>query len=388
MIKISAAFFVIVLTGVYGLTAPVDFIEKTIDGVSESENGTLARKEIIESATEKITTDMLRELLGEAKFNKNRALLNSKIFKNSGRFIPVIKTGDLIKAEKGYKLSVFLQVNTKTLEAMLLENGLLYEFDSLPSILPMISIHDLVREKKVIWWTGVKDDVLKNFALQTERLGQKAFWSQGFFVERPLSGNMGLFLASEGLAEKGSSFIQAVAQKTHSQVVITGDILIRNAEISDHFIIEIKLTAVQVANDRVLAEAIRTINTERGSIDSVLNRKIITQMDPVFRELASQLLETWKRGTFGATIARLQVRGALPITKYEAFKEAVLQKSKQVRQISERSISSEESVFEMTLSGPLDQVAGQLKTLSIPGTVFNLSEIKENLIVLQKINGP
>jgi hypothetical protein len=149
------------LNGLAVFAAPSDFIEKTYDGVSESENGTMARKEIVDNATEKVTSDLLHELLGDAKFNKNRTLLNTKIFKNSGRFIPVIKAGDLIKAEKGYKLSVFLQVNTKTLEAMLLENGLLYEFDSLPSILPMISIHDRVREKKVIWWSGVKDDILK-----------------------------------------------------------------------------------------------------------------------------------------------------------------------------------------------------------------------------------
>jgi hypothetical protein len=333
--------------------AQKSLVERVYEGQSNQKNPVAARQEITAQGTEKVSADLIKEIIGEAKYNRNKAMIQSKIIKNSARYVPFSKPGEIEPlTPEGFKMNVTLKVSVEDLQALLLENGLFYESDSTPIVLPAVRIKDRVNSKTFAWWTdpqaGQKAFLFKEGRGLEENL-KSAFLKHNFYLLKPEN-----FRFAEVLPEslKGESIRldewQLIAQKFGAQILVDGELVIsKSQERSDANTIALRMTATQVMNGRVIAEVSRQFETDPGPFEQVVDRKLKEVLESTSQDLASQVLDAWQKGSLGASLYRLTIRGRLPLQQQEAFKEALKSKVREVKNVRERLISSDQLVFEV-----------------------------------------
>ena len=97
-------------------------VERIQEVQSRQKNPVLARQEMVNQATDRVSETLIKEIIGEAKFNRNKVLIQSKIIRNAARYIPFSKPSELQPLEpEGFKMTVTLRANVDELQALLLE---------------------------------------------------------------------------------------------------------------------------------------------------------------------------------------------------------------------------------------------------------------------------
>ncbi len=340
-------------------------IERTYEAQSKDKNPVTARSEMVNQATEKVVEELIKEIIGDAKYSRNKSLINSKILKNSARYVPFSKPGELVALpnEEGFKMSVALRVSVDDLQSLLLENGLFYESDSTPIVLPTIRLLDRVNSKAYAWWADV-DSSQKAFLLKEGRALEEslktAFLKHNFYSLKPQGLRFTDFLPTGAHAESlRREEWQMISQKMGAQIQIDGELVFsKSQERSDAFTINLKMTALQVMNSRVIAEVSRQFETDGGPFETVVDRRLKEAFESTSQDLASQVLEAWARGSLGASLYKLTVHGRLPLLRQEALKEALKNKVREVKNVRERLISADGLVFEVDSAlGPKDLAA-------------------------------
>lgn len=381
---IIIAFGILFSTSVW---AQKNMVERVVELESKEKNPVTARTILINQATEKVSEDMIKEIIGEGKYQRNKALIASKILKQSARFIPFSKPGDMKPLQpEGFRMSVALKVSVDDLQALLLENGLFYESDSTPVVLPVIRILDRVNGKVFSWWQD--DGSAQKAFLHKENKNleeglKAAFLKNNFYLVKPSGVKLGVFIPqafrSEALRFEDQ---QLLAQKLNAQIVIDGEIAFaKSQERSDAVSIEMKMTAVQVVNGRVIAEVTRQFETDGGAFEVVTDRKLKEVLDTVSADLSNQVLEAWQKGALGASLYRLSIRGRLPLQNQEAFKEALKSKVREVKNITERVISVDGLVYEVDSAlGPKD-LGLRLPKIEVGGLSLVLESSSETEVI-------
>jgi hypothetical protein len=137
-----------------------DVVERTYSGTSDNVNPQGAKREIQDKGAQKISEDLIKELIGEDRYVKNKSLIQSKVLRFSNRYIPVVKPGELQPSGQGFAMTMTARVSVKELKALLQKNSLLSENDNAPLVLPLISFIDKMDGKTFRWWKpeeGVAD---------------------------------------------------------------------------------------------------------------------------------------------------------------------------------------------------------------------------------------
>lgn len=343
-------------------SAEKNWVERTFEAQSKDKNPVSARSEMINQATEKVSEELIKEIIGDAKYTRNKSLIQAKILKNSARYIPFSKPGELTAGpnEDGYKMNVLLRVSVDDLQSLLLENGLFYESDTTPIVLPTIRLMDRVNSKTLAWWAA-EDNSGKTFLLKEGRSLEDAlktaFMKHNFYLLRPQTMRFTEFLPMNARAESlRREEWQALAQKMGAQIQVDGELVFsKSQERSEAVTINLKMTAIQVMNARVIAEVSRQFETETGAFEAVVDRKLKEALESTSADLASQVFEAWQRGSLGASLYKLTVNGRLPLLRQEALKEALKNKVREVKNVRERLISTDGLVFEVDSAvGPKD----------------------------------
>lgn len=347
--------FLFVLLSLIPLFAWSDkqLIDRTIEVQTNEKNPVIARTKLNQEATEKASMELIKEIIGESKFNRSRDLINSKIIRQSSRFIPISKTGDLeILPDGGHKLTAVLKMSVSDLQSLLLENGLFYETDGTPIVIPAVRWVDRVQGSSYSWWSdrgAEQKPFLRRQSRSLEKVLKTAFAKQQFYILKPQEFRFQSILPDDFRSEVLSKDDwQSLAQRFSSQIVLDGEFVIsKSTERSDAFTIEIRLTANQVMNGRTIAEVIRKFETDGGSFEVVVDRKMKEVSETVTQDIASQILEAWQKGSVGASLYKLTLKGRLPLIQQESFKEVLRSNVREIKNIRERLISSDQIVFEV-----------------------------------------
>lgn len=341
--------------------------EKYYDGVSKVEGTSLARRKIIEEATLKISEEMVQSMIGEARFKKNKPVIADKIFKRASRYIPVIKTGDLIKVSDGQKLTVTLQVNSKILETMLQEQGLLYDNETAPMIMPFLVIDDQVNRDGFRWWRTGNSLRMQSLNDYLEKQMQSAFFSSGFFIQRPEASQLQMmvpaFLQQEFLSPEQ---IQNLSKRWNVPITLMGDLLMRpDANSDEDIVIELRLMVTQVSSGRVLAQLSRQSKIPKSETLGAMNlKKNFSFVVQAFKDLTQQMKDAWQKGFLSSTLVRLEVQGPLTLGKYDLFKSALKTSNRSIRQVKERLITSKSVYFELAINGSVNDLVSGFKPVS------------------------
>lgn len=363
-----------------------ELIDRSFSGVSKETTPQAVKKDIQDQATQKISEELIKELIGQERFTKNKSHIQTAIIKNSARYIPFSKPSQMTQEGDEFKMSVELKVSLRDLKQMLQNNALLNENDTIPVVLPMVTWIDRVQGRSYRWWLPT-DKAQQAFLIKEGRLLENAlrnsFRRNNFYVVKPIDAGLGMSVPSDFQAEKisGEDF-QFFAQYFNAPVAIDGQILINKGERGNSNRVDIRLTAIQVSNGRTIADVSRRFETESGTFENVVDKKLRGVMEATASDLASQVLDAWQKGTWGSSVIRLTIKGANTLPLVENFKEKIRSQITEVKNIHERLVSSDYVSFELdaSISGP--ELANKLLALNLGGKKLSKVSEEQDEIVL------
>lgn len=368
----------------------VPLVERVIEVETKEKNPATARSLLMNQAAEKVSEDLIKEIIGEAKFARNRAMIQSKVMKKSASYLPFSKAGDLRQVGDSFQMAVTVRASVDDLQKLLLENGLFYDADSTPSVLPLVKWVDRVRGRSFGWWMGAQAgaDATKAFLVKESRSLETAlhdaFLRSGFYVIRPQALRYEDLLGGDSRGENlRPDEASAWAQNWNAQVLIQGQLQFAKGERSDTVGIEARLTAVQVSNGRVIGEVARALETDSGAFEANVDRKLKDVLAPMASDLSAQLLEAWKQGTINSQLYRLKVAGRLTIPVQEQLKEVLRGKVREIKSVKERMIEADAITYELDSSINPAEIAKRLGELDVQGVRLVVDQANEKDLVLK-----
>ncbi len=364
-----------------------EMIERSFSGVSKETMPQAARKDIMDQAYSKVSEDVIKELIGEDKYQKNKTLISNKIIKNAPRYMPFSKPSDLVLEGEQQKMSVVIKISMSDLKNILQENSLLNENESTPTVLPVISLIDKVNGKSFRWWISEERDA-KNY-LQTanknlEQSLRSSFQRNGFYLlkaqESAAVKHIPLAYQNEKLNNDDSQFL---AQYFGSSISLDGVISIsKNPNLSNSYRIELKVSATQISNDRPIADVSRKMDTEVGSFENVVDKKMKEICEAAATDLASQIFEAWQKGSIGTSTLRITLNGKIDLLQLEAFKEKIKVQVPQIRSVRERLFESNKYAFEVDTVAPAQELIKKLQGMELGSKKANQVTESTNEIIM------
>lgn len=363
------------------VSADRSVVERRVEVETAQKNPMLARKELLDRASSKVAEDLIRELIGEAQFQRNRTTIVQQVLPLASRFTPTSKAGELeavVAPAVGFRLSVLVQVNVDDLQSVLLEKGLFYSKDDLPTILPVVRWVDKVNGESFAWWEGKdRSEMLARMSRQAEERWSQALYASQSYLVRPQAFRYGS-LVPESLSSgdfRLSSWLGFLRQ-LDVRMVMAGKVEItkgtRNTQV-----LHLSLQVIQVDNGRVLAQMLRKIETDVGSFSVTVERGFRQLMDSSSAELGTQLLEAWARGTLGSSAFLMSFRSdSLNPLDREKLKDLVRTQIRQIKTIRERSISGNQTIYEVEAGIPPAEMAERAKQIDGPRSRFVLERVE------------
>lgn len=369
-IKFVSLFIFVNLVALCGWAAT---IERSIEVTTKEKNPATARKVLLDSAQTQSIEELVRETLGTERYQKNRAAIQSKILKLSSRLIPFSKAGNLEQTTDGFKMSVQVRINVDDLDQLLIKQGLYFESDVPPLILPLVYWTDKDQSEQFAWWVTGGNIALGNWNQELEVVLRREFLKEGFFVLAPQQFKFQEAF-TEGGVKLGASDIQRLSSQRQSQVVIQGEIQILEGGATGREL-EIKMSSLHVPRNRVLAQVGRKVPLEKTLKVGIISNRLRDTLETVSKDLANQTIEAWQRGATQTNPYKITVTGALSPAQVEAFRDGFKTKVREIKSLRERLINSTSALFEMDSPISPKDLAQRVSEIEVKGGKIVLKEV-------------
>ena len=296
-ILILALVGVVAMAGVTtGLAA--DSESMTIEGTSNASTPTQARQAALKDAFDKAALVEITNLIGPAKLEKNRPLLNAKILSQSSKYIVNYKTGEMKVDKNGQStLAVTLKLNAKSLRDLLAKEGLLYQSEGPANIFPIIQITEKrPNGRSFRWWMEEANaqniflrDILKNALKQLDGL----FRPKSFYLIDPVNQHY-VQMVPDAYRNPNLTLddILFLGQYFKAQIVVHGEAGFEPSATKARTIqMDLRLTAYHAANGRVVAEVNRVYESQPGEWDPAELQVASKGFEDASQDLVSQVFE-------------------------------------------------------------------------------------------------
>ena len=381
----TAIFFLTILTGAAHAQEVIDVVrhEKI-----ESDDASSAQTNLMNQAIEEASIESIKTMIGEEKVEHSREIIKNKIIKNSGRYVSSSSGQNFTHQANLYLMDVQLRISLKALRALLLENGLLYQLDGPPKVLPLIQMVDRVNAQSYGWWynSGAKEHghLIENLDIFQKNLKDE-FLKIGFFELSPVAGHFVQSIPetyrTENLQKVDTLFI---SEYFKSSIVTRGQIMFRAKPGTDSvYVIDVKLEALQSANGRLMAEVVRTYETQPGVFQKVVTQKFREVSPHIAEDLSAQLADAWRKGTFGASVVKLIVEGAISPKDLEEFKRAIVLQVRDIKSLRERLIEHHRTTFEVDSSAVPQQLAQSIRAAKFTRLKVQVEQVSSEGVTLK-----
>jgi hypothetical protein len=362
-----------------------DLLELSIDAVSNEKDLESAKTAMVKDVVENTTFKYIKELVGETKFEKQKATINSKIIKQSNRYIPLVRNTPPVQNSTGaFTSTVTMKFSLKDLRLMLLKEGLLHLNEGSPISIPFISIIDRANARSYRWWVdqssaGFLQDQHDRLVLNLRtQLGKK-----GFYVVNPVASSLREIMPS---AFRGEGFrvedLLLLGDFYRAEVLIEGKVILDRDQLAATKV-TVEIQAIQSSNGRVVAEVTRVFQTKSPPTEGALQKVMTSFLAEAAEEFAGQVLDVWQKGILGASHLKLALKGPVSFQEIEKFKADAMRVS-EIKVIRERSFAPQEVIFECEVTGGAGQVAERLKTLKPGGLQWEIQSASTDTIVLRR----
>ena len=362
-------------------------IDLKINGRAEDVPRSNAKSEIFKRVIEDVSLENIASLIGEEKAERNKEIILNKVIKNSGKYILSTRGGKVNTVNNGYEMEVDLKLSLKNLRDILLQEGLLYQLEGPPKLLPVVRVIDRVNANAFSWWAErpTRGNAFVRSALNSFQTDIKEeLMKIGFYGMYPTKGNFGGTVPEAYRVQspqKGDLLF--IGEFFKSSVVLKGDIVFRGKPNEEGtYLLDFRLRAMQTQNGRVMGEVMRIFETDNGNFKTVTVKKFKDVSQKVAKDLAIQLSDAWKKGTFGANLLRLVVRSKLPPREIENFKRAVVLQVRDIKALRERMIESRKVTFEMDASAPSQALAQSLRKAKFTKYKVEVDDVNRDSVVL------
>lgn len=383
----SPAWFLVVFAFCGGARAQ-EVIDVVRHETIQSEDSSGAQTELMNQAIEAASIESIKTMIGDEKVEHSRDVIKNKIIKNSGRYVSSINGQNFNHQANQYNMDVALKLSLKALRALLLENGLLYQLDGPPKVLPLIQMVDRVNAQSYGWWynSGAKEHgyLIENLDIFQKNLKDE-FLKIGFFELSPVLGHFIQAIPetyrTENLQKVDTLFISEFFK---SSVVTRGQIIFRTKPGSDSvYVIDVKLEALQSTNGRLMAEVVRTYETQSGVFQKVISQKFREVAPHLAEDLSAQLADAWRKGTFGASVVKLTVQGSLGPKDLEDFKKAIVLQVRDIKSLRERLIETHSTTFEVDSSTVPQQLAQSIRSAKFARFKVQVEQVSSEGVTLK-----
>ena len=315
-------------------------------------------------------------------------LIENKIIRESSKFIPYLNPGEISKGPDGkYSQTIELKVSLGGVRNAILAMGLGSDSEEPIVILPMIAWNDTVKTATYRWWTSESVKNPTNFIVpfydRMHRVLAKEFNLQGFPFVFPMGVSGGLLIPDSLRFERPkASDLPDLAEFFNSTVMLKGEVFVRqSSKFSSGIQAQVRLSAIHMERNRLIAESIRKIELENGN-DGFLKQKFSDEVGEMARDLSSQISDAWQKGTIGAMLVKLVFKGPHNPKISGEIKNLVLRSSAQVRAIKERLFEPRQLTFEMDFTGSVPELVESLQSQTLQSKPLKIISSDTNSIVI------
>lgn len=334
-----------------------------------AEDSVEAKRKLLEDAVKSASLSSIQTLIGAEKAERSKAIILEKILKQSDRYILSTKSSNLARVGAEFSMDIDMKLSLKNLRVVLLENGLLYQMDGPPKILPVIQFVDRIQGMNYGWWfpaASKESPFLKDQLEALHKSLREKFKNIGFYALAPIQAE---FFQSVPEAYRSDNLQRSdylfLGEYFKSSIVVRGNVTYRLKMDADNtYIIEVKLEALHAMNGRILAEVEREFQTDAGDFRTVVNRKFANVAGAISEDLGAQLSDAWKKGTFGASLMKLAVLSRVTPLQLEEFKKTVVLQIRDIKGLRERWVEARKTTYEIDSSVLPTQLAQAFRTAS------------------------
>ncbi len=376
------------------LLAPAAFGDNTIvqlaiDGTSSSDVPVKAKADSLKDALNKGSLQVISQLIGPLKLEKNLPIIKSKILTQTSKFIQFYKAGDAITKNGETQTSVTMKISVSSIRDLLAQEGLLYQTEGPPTILPLFKVTEKKdSEKQFLWWVqevAPDTQILRDAEKLVLHLLDTAFRPKNFYVIDPLSGYYVQWVPTPYRSENPpQDQVLWLGEFFKAQIVLTGDISAETSNATpDGIKLNVRLMAYHTSNGRIVGEVSRTFDGASKDWEQGVTNLIHKGCGDVAKDLSSQVVDESTRGTLGATLLRLTLRGNFNYQDLENFKKQVLIKMGDVKTIKERKQEKGLTTFELDYAGTAQMLVKTLETNSFDGFKIVVQDTDNNEVVVK-----
>jgi hypothetical protein len=314
-----------------------------------------AKQEAIQDAVAKTVNRLVKEMIGEARFEKSKETIKNKVLSQSERFVPFIRSGEP-KAEGAEQVfPITLRVSITSLESVLKSTGLLQSQEGPQTILPMVGFVDLVNNKSLKWW--VQDVATSNAFLKSQERAffealKKGIKERGWSV---INAEAMQYKASVPAAlqieSPRSQEVVRLAEHMKSQLVVRGDMRFEPGNTTQSFKVTLRLRVLQTPSGRTVADSTRTAESESGVFTTVIAKKATELMDDSIQDLYGQIQDAMNRGQLGTQVVRLSIDGGLGPKELDILKEDLRFQVRTIKRVSDRLYARSRIELELDVTG-------------------------------------
>lgn len=326
--------------------------EKTLEIVSPNNQ----TKEILKLAEKEAAYQLITEILGKDRVEKNRNSINKKILPQSKNFILLTKiTETTPAAEEQFLNKVLIRFSKETLKNILISSYLFYQDYSADRILTLIEFKDEKRNEIYRWWSDDKTSPLPIQNLYSNL--QTLFLKYGFYAFHPTFSQYHLMLPRNLKFNKlNIKTAQKLSKFFKSGLIILGSITLE----------PLSNSISQVIWDLTLYNSIylRKISTYKSRTKVPKHSWDFLKTNYWAKNFAMEMKSIYEKGVLSSQSFTITLQGLLNHLERETLKKA-LEKTPNINNLRVNLISSNQIVYNADVNAQDTQILQQIKDLSL-----------------------
>ena len=366
-----------------------NLIDEVYKGWSQKTNPIEARQEILKKATQEVSLKYIKQMIGEIKAVRYQSAIQSKVLNQSDKYVLLIKGRNLRgRQEGGFQMTVNMKLSAKNLREALLSEGLLYQLDGPPKVIPMIFFVDKIRGMRLnAWEEGFGQSPLYPYLVDLEKEFKEKLFEKGFYFISPLDHNLLSSLPRVFLLKNTEEYDRDIAMFFGAMVVIQGSVTIdKDMEKKEGLRVDVHLQGVHASHGRVIGELVRVYRVGPGPFHQVVPQTLSSVYPKMVEDLLVQLYRAWKQGIFGTLSVNLVLNGSLNYHQLSQFKKLLVQRLRSIKQVKERLFEPLRVTFELDSDVGSRELANHLKKEVFPRFTVEVVSVKDHQVHINVSN--
>jgi hypothetical protein len=314
-------------------------------------------------------------------------LLSDRIYAHSVGYVRKFELLDDRQDGNTWVTRVRCEVSEAKLDEDLLAFGIAYRRAGMPRVLVLVAEQAIHATQASGWWQGggnVSDlRVVENAFM--DRMEKSGF---GFVDAEVLQGKVKLEVIG---ADPNLQQAREIGVKSGAEVVVIGRAIAKpfgEMKIDDGVlysaVANVSARAVRTDTGEVIAAAEFTTRTGQAFEQTTAGRAALSEAGRhLARELFSRIGRVWVKEQSGVRRVAMAVRGVDDYARLAAFKSALVNGVRGVKDVQERSMEDGRAELEVTLAGTTQGFATDLATRKLQGFLVKVRKVTQGAIEVE-----